>query len=189
MSNQKLDYEVKEVYNSLVKGENCKVIDVREYPEYANARIAQASLIPLRDIVNRANELDRSLPIYLICRSGKRSKEAQEKLLGLGFTNVGSVIGGMVAWQTAGLPIEREQKAPWSLERQVRFVAGLMVLVSSLLSFFVAQSFIFLAVFVGAGLTFAAITDTCAMAMLLARMPWNKAKEQKCSIEGKLQRG
>jgi hypothetical protein len=71
------------------------------------------------------------------------------------------------------LPVERGQKTI-SLERQVRIAAGLLVLTGSLLDYLVHPYFIGLAAFVGAGLAFAGITNTCGMAMLLARMPWNQ---------------
>jgi UPF0716 family protein affecting phage T7 exclusion len=60
----------------------------------------------------------------------------------------------------------------------------LIVLTGVLLAWFVNPGFIWLAGFIGAGLTFAAITDTCAMGMLLARMPWNqkpKGTSQNCA--------
>ncbi|MBI4852415.1 MAG: rhodanese-like domain-containing protein [Acidobacteria bacterium] len=189
MLNKKLNCEVNELYKSLTNKEGGIVIDVREYPEYAAGRIPQSVLISVADLEKRVNQLDRSLPIYVICRSGRRSSEAQERLLALGFLDVRNVVGGMLAWQKAGFPIEREQKAPWTLERQVRFVAGLLVLIGVLLSVFIAQSFIWLSAFVGAGLIFAAVTDSCAMAMFLTHMPWNKAHQTTCSFEDKTQRG
>ena len=71
------------------------------------------------------------------------------------------------------LPFERDENAPWALERQVRFAAGLLVLTGVLSSVFVHPYFVWLSAFVGAGLVFAAVTDTCAMGLLLAKMPWN----------------
>ena len=82
--------------------------------------------------------------------------------------------GGMMAWEAAGLSVERDERAPWSIERQVRFAAGALVLLGVLLSVAVAPAFVWLAGFVGAGLAFAAVTDTCAMGLLLARLPWNR---------------
>ncbi|MFY9221023.1 MAG: rhodanese-like domain-containing protein [Blastocatellia bacterium] len=180
---QKFECEVSKLSKILNNKENCLLIDVREYPEYAAGRIAQARLIPLGELEKRANELDKQIPIYLICRSGRRASQAQDKLLALGFSDVHNVRGGMMAWQAAGLPIEVSQKAPWALERQVRLVAGSLVLLGTLLSLFVYSAFIYLAMFVGAGLVFAAITDSCAMAMLLAKLPWNKADTQNCSVQ------
>ena len=61
-----------------------------------------------------------------------------------------------------------------SLERQVRIAAGAIVCVGSLLGLFVNPTLTYIATFVGAGLVFAGVTDTCAMGMLMARMPWNQ---------------
>ena len=86
------------------------------------------------------------------------------------------VEGGTTAWAAAGLPCESTGGRVISLERQVRIAAGALVLVGVLLGWFVHPYFVWLSAFVGGGLIFAGITDTCAMGMLLAKMPWNQAK-------------
>ena len=108
-----------------------------------------------------------------MCRTGRRSAEAQKKLTARGFADVTNVAGGFEAWKKENLPFERDENAPWALERQVRFAAGLLVLTGVLSSVFVHPYFVWLSAFVGAGLVFAAVTDTCAMGLLLAKMPWN----------------
>jgi rhodanese-related sulfurtransferase len=115
-------------------------------------------------------------PLYVICRSGSRGQKACEKFLKAGFSNVVNIEGGTMACVEAGLPVVRGKKAI-SLERQVRIAAGSLVLLGAGLSF-VNPAFIGLSAFVGAGLVFAGITDTCGMGMILARMPWNQ-----CGIE------
>jgi rhodanese-related sulfurtransferase len=115
-------------------------------------------------------------PIYLICKSGSRGKSACEKFIAAGFTNVVNVEGGTSAWVAEQLPVVRGKKAI-SLERQVRIAAGFLVLVGAVLGFFVTPYALGLAAFVGAGLAFAGITDTCGMGMLLARMPWNQVSD------------
>ena len=151
------------------------VVDVREYAEYAAGRVPGSTLIPLGQVAERASELDRRRPVYLVCRTGRRSAEAQRVLGALGFERVVNVTGGMTAWSEAGLPVERDARAPWALERQVRFVAGLLVLADVLLGAFAAAPFYLLAAFIGAGLAFSAVTDSCAMGEVLARMPWNRS--------------
>ena len=118
---------------------------------------------------------DSNKPLYVICRSGSRSTKACEAFVKAGFTNIVNVEGGTSAWDAAGLPVNRGQKAI-SLERQVRIAAGLLVMASVGLSF-VHPWFLGIAAFVGAGLTFAGITDTCGMGMMLAKMPWNKVDD------------
>jgi rhodanese-related sulfurtransferase len=95
--------------------------------------------------------------------------------LAAGFPNVVNIAGGILACIEAGVPVVRGSKA-MSLERQVRIAAGSLVLLSLVLSL-VHPAFLGLAAFVGAGLVFAGITDTCGMGMLLARMPWNQVAE------------
>jgi len=95
----------------------------------------------------------------------------------LGFENVINVKGGFTAWKKEDLPFEKDEKAPWDLERQVRFVAGLLTLIGVTLAIFVHPYFIGLAAFIGAGLTFSALTNTCTMGMILSKMPWNKGPQ------------
>ncbi|HBR57145.1 MAG TPA: hypothetical protein DEA22_06710 [Blastocatellia bacterium] len=150
------------------------LVDVRESVEFAGGRIGGARLLPLSEIEHRHKELDKSGPIYIICRTGRRSLEACRKLNALGFNEVINVAGGIEEWKKAGLPIERDLHAPWSIERQVRFTAGLIVLAGVLLTLFVHPYFIVLPGLIGLGLTFTASIDWCGMGLLLARMPWNR---------------
>jgi rhodanese-related sulfurtransferase len=168
---------VRELRDVLNAGMECYVIDVREYPEYAMGHIAGARLMPLGTLTTRATELDRSLPIYVICRTGRRAAQAQERLSALGFQDVRNVRGGITAWQEEKFPLVGDKRAVWSLERQVRLVVGVLVLSVVLLSVTVSSYFIWLAGFVGLGLIFAGITDSCAMAMLIAKLPWNRSSK------------
>jgi hypothetical protein len=90
-----------------------------------------------------------------------------------GFANTINVEGGTLACEVAGVPVVRGKKM-MSLERQVRITAGSLVLVGAVLGFFVHPYWIGLSAFIGAGLAFAGITDTCGMGMMLAKMPWNQ---------------
>jgi rhodanese-related sulfurtransferase len=150
------------------------LVDVREQMEFAGGRVSGANLLPLGELEERHKELDHSKPIYVMCRTGRRSGEAQQKLKALGFTNVINVVGGLEAWKKESLPVERDEHAPWSIERQVRFTAGLLVLTGILLSIFVHPYFLIFSGFVGFGLAFTATIDWCGMGLLIAKMPWNK---------------
>ncbi len=166
---------VHEINEMLETGGECQVIDVREYSEFNSERVADAQLMPLSNFEKHAAEIDHSKPVYLMCRSGNRAKQAAEKLAAKGFTDIHVIEGGMTAWAGAALPVVKGESKVWSLERQVRFTAGLLVVVGIVLGFAVTPYLFILSAFVGAGLVFAAVTDTCGMAMVLARMPWNKA--------------
>jgi len=154
------------------------LIDVRTPVEYREFHATDAHNVPLHRLdpaaVMQARNGNKDEPLYLICRSGSRGRQACEKFLAAGFTNIINVEGGTLACVEAGLPVVRGKKAI-SLERQVRIAAGSLVLLGAALSF-VHPAFIGLSAFVGAGLVFAGITDTCGMGLLLARMPWNQVK-------------
>lgn len=161
----------------LQKQNDVDLIDVRTPAEYGEVHAEGARNVPLDSLnpqqVMEARNGRSDTPLYVICKSGNRSKKAAEKFLSAGFENIVSVDGGTQAWEAAGLPVVRGRKA-MSLERQVRIAAGSLVLLGAILGYFVHPDFIGLSAFVGAGLIFAGITDTCGMGMLLARMPWNQ---------------
>lgn len=173
-----------ELHNQVASGEAVELIDVRTPVEYREFHVAFAKNIPLDhlDAATVASGRNGSTgPLYMICRSGSRGKQACEKLAAAGL-NVVNVEGGTLAWVQAGLPVVRGKKAI-SLERQVRIAAGLLVLTGAALGYFVNLNWIGLAAFVGAGLTVSGITDTCGMGMLLARMPWNQVASSSLSSE------
>lgn len=153
------------------------LIDVRTPVEFQEVHVRGARNVPLDrlspvDVQNQRDGTDDE-PLYVICRSGKRGDQACRKFIEAGYTNIVNVEGGTQACEQAGLELVRGKKA-MSLERQVRIAAGALVLVGVLLGYFVHPYGIGLSAFVGAGLVFAGITDTCAMGMLIARMPWNQ---------------
>ena len=104
------------------------LLDVREYPEFAAGHLKGPRLIPLTEIERRAGELPKDKPMVCMCRSGLRSAEAAAIFAQLGFTNVAQLAGGVMAREQAGLPLEKEAHPPWALERQVRLLAGLFIL-------------------------------------------------------------
>ena len=149
------------------------LLDVREYPEFAAGHLKGARLIPLAEIERRTGELPKNQTIVAMCRTGRRSAEVAATLARLGYTNVSQLTGGVMAWEQAGFPLEKEAHAPWALERQVRLVAGLLILLGLGLSHIWPLAIV-LAWFVPLGLVFAALTDSCMMGMLLAKLPWNR---------------
>jgi len=153
-----------------------ELIDVRTPVEFEEVHVSFARNEPLDQLDARrfANaQASGGAPLYVICRSGSRARQACEKLAAAGCTNVVNVEGGTLAWEQAGLPVVRGKKSI-SLERQVRIAAGSLVLIGPLLGYLVHPYWIALSAFVGAGLVFAGVTDTCGMGLLLAKMPWNR---------------
>jgi rhodanese-related sulfurtransferase len=162
------------------RGHAIELVDVRTPAEYREVHAEPARPVPLDsldpDAVMRALGGSGGDPLYMICRTGGRGRQAAERFLAAGYTNVVNVEGGTLAWERAGLPVVRGRKA-MSLERQVRIAAGSFVLLGTALGAFVHPGLLALPAFAGAGLVFAGVTDTCGMGMLLARMPWNRAGE------------
>ncbi len=164
--------------NLLASGRTLEIIDVRTPMEYQEVHLGAARNIPLNVLQptqvmeGRGNCKD---PVYLVCRSGSRGKQACEKFLAAGFTNVVNIEGGTLACLEHGMHVVRGKKVI-SLERQVRIAAGSLALLGAILGFFVDPLFIGLSAFVGAGLIFAGITDRCGMGLALAYMPWNTVK-------------
>lgn len=166
----------KQLQDIVQTGKEVELLDVRTPVEFSKVHVSFARNLPLErlDAVKLAvGRLGAKDPLYVICHSGSRGQQACEKLLAAGDTNVVNVEGGTLAWAQAALPVVRGKKAI-SLERQVRIAAGLLVVTSAALGYFVHPYFLGLAAFVGVGLTFAGVTNTCGMGMLLARMPWNQ---------------
>ena len=175
------------------RGDKLTLIDVRTPAEYGEVHIDFAHNMPL----DRLNPHDIAGlcgdgPVYFVCKSGGRSQKACEKMLAAGIDKVVSVEGGTAACEAAGLPVVRGQKAI-SLERQVRIAAGGLVALGTALAAFGPEAPVNwraiglgLAGFIGCGLVFAGVTDTCGMAMALARMPWNQASRSGASCSTRL---
>ncbi|MFF4894121.1 rhodanese-like domain-containing protein [Micromonospora chersina] len=151
-----------------------RLLDVRTPAEFETSHIPGSYNVPLDLLKEHRAELRNHLDedVVLVCRSGARATQAEQALAGVGLPNLKVLNGGIMAWQAANAPIKRG--APrWDLERQVRLVAGSIVLASVLGSVFVPQ-LKWVAGFIGAGLTFAAVTNTCAMGMMLGKLPYNR---------------
>jgi rhodanese-related sulfurtransferase len=103
--------DVQTAYEALSSGGEAQLVDVREPDEWAETGVPQAAvLIPLGDLESRAaSELAADRPVYVICRSGNRSRTGSDILVGLGFAEAYSVDGGVTAWLDAGLPVETYQ--------------------------------------------------------------------------------
>ena len=167
----------KELQDICRSGREVDLIDVRTPVEFREVHLKFARNVPLETLdppaIQSARGNRQPEPLYVICRSGRRGKQACEKFAASGIAQVINVEGGTMASEQAGLEVVRGKKAI-SLERQVRIAAGLLVLAGAVLSLLVDQRWIGLSAFVGAGLVFAGVTDTCGMGLILARMPWNQ---------------
>ena len=157
------------------------LVDVRSGSEFASGHIPGAVNIPMDQIEARLDDLDRNLPIVLICQSGKRARMTAG-LLEPCQRQIVVLEGGTKAWIQGGLPVVASVRTRWSLERQVRLGAGLLALTGAILALTANLRWVYLCGFAGLGLTFAGLTDICAMGILLEKMPWNKLSQ--CKIAG-----
>lgn len=170
---------IEELEAALKKMDECQFADVREPAEYEAEHISGVPSLPLSSLGEAsAAGLDKDRPLYIICHSGSRAADAAGRLRELGFSDLRVLEGGLQAWLAAGRGVIRGESRVWDLQRQVRFAAGLLVLIGILLSVLLHPYWLWLAAFVGAGLVFSGLTGSCGMAMLLARMPWNRRPEQ-----------
>jgi rhodanese-related sulfurtransferase len=167
----------RELADKASNGKPLDLIDVRTPAEFREIHATCARNIPLDSFeptaVLKSRLAPSDEPLYVICKAGTRTKTACDKLAAAGFANAVQVEGGTTAWAASGLPVVRGEKKAMSLERQVRIAAGSIVLVGCILGWYVYPAFFGLSAFVGAGLVFSGVTDTCGMGMVLAKMPWN----------------
>lgn len=153
-----------------------RLLDVRTPAEFTTAHIPGSYNVPLDLLREHREELGAHLDddVVLVCRSGARAGQAEEVLASTTATlpQLHVLTGGVTAWEAAGAPLVRGEQR-WELERQVRLVAGSIVLLAVLLSTVLPWAK-WVAAALGAGLTFAALTNSCAMGMLLSTLPYNR---------------
>lgn len=162
-----------ELSERLQKNDILTLVDVRTPAEYRAKHVRGAINMPLYEL-EKANVMElKELPgdLIFICAAGQRSEMACDRALKDGCETVWSVQGGTEACESAGLELERARGAI-SIDRQVRIIAGGLALIGSLLSL-VYPVALALPIIMGAGLAFAGLSNTCGMAQVLARMPWN----------------
>ncbi|HEX6909085.1 MAG TPA: rhodanese-like domain-containing protein [Longimicrobium sp.] len=152
-----------------------RLLDVRTPGEYETVHIRGAYNVPLDTLGEHADEIRATVdePVVLVCQSGARARRAEEALKSAGMPNLHVLEGGVNGWVSAGNAVRRGA-ARVSLERQVRVAAGALAATGALLALLVNPLFALLPAFVGSGLVFAGVTDTCGMAMALSRLPYNR---------------
>jgi rhodanese-related sulfurtransferase len=155
-----------------------RLIDVRTPIEYRSVHAVGAEIHELRSLkpeyINQeVFSKDRDRELIFFCAKGGRARRAAQRFEEQGFSNVYVVDGGTDKWVESNLPVEKG-KVTVSLENQVRITAGSLVFLGTLLGALVNPYFLIIPSFIGAGLAYSGVTDTCGMAMLLARMPWNR---------------
>jgi rhodanese-related sulfurtransferase len=159
------------------------VLDVRSPAEFETARIPGSINVPLNLVEKHAGQLAERLDrqVVLVCQSGVRATQAQQRLAGAGAEHLHVLDGGVAAFRSAGGTVI-ERRARWSLERQVRLAAGSLVLASLIASLRTPKAAL-LASGVGTGLTLSALTDTCTMGRVLSALPYNRGPQDRSPEE------
>lgn len=172
------------------KNPQVKLLDVRSALEFSQAHIKDSINIPIDMLSAKINDLSQAQQSYIVlCRTGNRSPMAADMLIQSGIHGVKVLQGGMTRWQKEGLPVIKGEGGV-SLERQVRLIAGSLVLLGILLSWFAHWAFIFISIFISSGLIYSGLSDNCLMGMLLMKLPYNKKLYKTklgggtCSISG-----
>lgn len=157
----------------LANGEDLLLLDVRTPAEFEAIHIPGSVNVPLDVLSKHVAELAcLTQPLVLICRSGNRASRAASILAEAGIIDAHVLDRGILAWEPAGGAVQRGRQH-WDLERQVRFVAGSLVLTGVVGSMFYDPAK-WLAAAIGAGLTLAALRNSCLMGMLLSKLPYNR---------------
>ncbi|MEH0108703.1 rhodanese-like domain-containing protein [Tersicoccus sp. MR15.9] len=155
------------------------ILDVRSAAEFESLHIRGSYNVPLPLLAEHTSELAARLGkrVVLVCQSGVRAEQARVKLAGAGLDTAAVLTGGAPGYAAAGGDVVRGA-GPWAMERQVRMAAGSLVLASILGGRFVSPKLRAVAGVIGGGLAWSAASNTCTMAQVLGKMPWNRATEE-----------
>lgn len=174
----------RELQRRLAAGSPARLLDVRTPGEHSAAHVPGAKLIPLDELDATAFCRERGgdcTPVYVLCQSGDRARRAVEKLERAGGQGCVLVEGGTQAWIDAGLPVNCGGSKVLPLMRQVQIMVGFLSATGAALALTVNTRYVFIPLVIGCGLLFAGLTGFCGLALLLAKMPWNKTST--CAVD------
>ncbi len=177
MMQTEISVTVRELQRRLAAGQPARLLDVRTPGEHAAGHVPGAKLIPLDELDAAAFCRERGgecAPVYVLCQSGGRARRAIERLERAGVQGCVLVEGGTQAWIDAGLPVNRGESRVIPLMRQVQITVGLLSAAGATLALTVNPRYALIPLVIGCGLLFAGLTGFCGLALLLAKMPWNK---------------
>ena len=161
-----------------------RILDVRTGGEFETLHIPGSYNVPLDTLGEHVRDLASvEHPVVLVCQSGGRATQAHQKLDAAGKDALHILEGGMAAWDASGGDVVRGNTDRWAMDRQVRLVAGSLALASVAASTIIPAA-VWIAGAVAAGLTYSAISNSCAMAAVLSKLPYNRT--DKCDIAGVL---
>ncbi|NRG43114.1 rhodanese-like domain-containing protein [Rathayibacter sp. VKM Ac-2835] len=156
--------------------EDLLVIDVRSAAEFESLHIRGSFNVPLPLLSEHTDQLAERLGsrVVLACQSGVRAEQARQRLAATGLAGAYVLADGVPGYAAAGGDVVRGAER-WAMDRQVRFAAGVLVLLGLVGGRVIGSPLRLLSGAIGAGLTFSAAVNSCPMASVLGRLPWNKA--------------
>lgn len=159
----------------LVDSGDAILIDVRDRDEYRRGHASGAVSMPLSEFDARAVQAAAGArrPVF-VCRGGRRSRDAANRHISENGFGAATLVGGMGAWNQAGLPVEAAPRGPISVLRQIHIMIGLLVGVFTILGATIDPWFLVAPVLAGIGLLFAGLSGTCWMAVIVSVLPWNR---------------
>lgn len=161
-----------------------RILDVRTGAEYETLHIPGSYNVPLDTLGEHVRDLASvEHPVVLVCQSGGRATQAHQRLNEAGKETLHILEGGMAAWEASGGDVVRGNTDRWAMDRQVRLVAGSLALAGVAASTVIPGA-VWIAGAVAAGLTYSAVSNTCTMAAVLSKLPYNRT--DKCDIAGVL---
>ncbi|WP_442816691.1 rhodanese-like domain-containing protein [Streptomyces sp. NBC_01304] len=158
------------------------VLDVRAPGEYAAGHVPGAVNLPLDSLQTLLPELREAAAhreLIVVCAAGQRSATACDLLTGAGIEAIG-LAGGTDAWRAAGLAVRtapHQGRAVWAMDRQVRFTAGSLVLLG-LAAGLLTPWALLLSAGVASGLIYSGLSNTCGMAAMLGKLPFNRPRPE-----------
>lgn len=163
--------------NALLDAQDAILLDIRSEQEFNECHLPGAVLVPNGKIDERLAEILGDKNTIFYCTSGARTDKAAQKISNAGFKKAETILGGMNAWVQNGLPTvtTSEKRVPMTIQRQVQLTLGIIILALAFLVLSGTQTPIYFIAAIGAGLAFAGLTGSCALAKILLSMPWNRA--------------
>ena len=157
-----------------------QVLDVRSGAEFESVHIPGSVNVPLDALGRVGHDIAQADGTFvLVCQSGARAEQAQARLADAGKAGLVVLEGGISGWQSVDGTVEKGVQR-WAMDRQVRLTAGTIVLTAVLASTAFPRAK-WIAGAVGAGLTYSAVSNTCAMASMLSKLPYNKTPN--CDVD------
>ncbi len=169
---------------------SCAVIDVRTPAEYAAEHLAGARLLPMDEVDAAALAglgVGGEKEFYLLCQTGGRARRVAQKLCAAGVSGGILVEGGLEACRAAGVGIVKGRSRVLPLMRQVQIVIGSVSATGAALAILKHPMFALIPLLMGLGLLVAGLSGACGLAILMAKLPWNRrvgeAGVASCGIE------